>query len=112
MNYATPCKLSCVEALAAGLYLVGEHSQADTILSKFKWGPNFYTMNAQALEMYAGCGTAKEVIDAQGEYIARVEREVRAERERPIDLPPMESSDEEEEEDSEDEERLVHGCVG
>ncbi len=45
VNYGKPFKLSCVEALAAGLKLIGYEMQADYILSKFKWGENFFKVN-------------------------------------------------------------------
>lgn len=44
-----------MEALAAGLYIIGEIKQAKKILEKFKWGPNFLILNNEALEIYRKC---------------------------------------------------------
>jgi pre-rRNA-processing protein TSR3 len=45
INYGRPLKLSCAEAVAAILYIVGLRSEAKRLLSKFKWGPAFFTVN-------------------------------------------------------------------
>ena len=41
VNFGKPFKLSTVEALAAGLVILGEKTQAESILSKFNWGHVF-----------------------------------------------------------------------
>ena len=45
VNYGKPCQLSCAEALAATLVLTGFAEKAQVILSKFKWGHAFFTVN-------------------------------------------------------------------
>jgi pre-rRNA-processing protein TSR3 len=45
VNYGKPFKLSCAEALAGGLLLLGYAEQAHYIMSKFKWGENFFEIN-------------------------------------------------------------------
>ena len=52
VNYAKPGKLSSLEALAAGLYIMGFSTEAVQLLSIFKWGPTFMTLNAQPLDAY------------------------------------------------------------
>lgn len=61
VNYGAAAKLSCVEALAAALAIVGEREAADALLARFKWGPHFLTLNAEALALYAKCRDSKEV---------------------------------------------------
>lgn len=39
-------KLTCVEAVAAALYIVGLGHIAEQLLSKFGWGHSFWEMNA------------------------------------------------------------------
>ena len=38
-------KLSCVEALAASLYITNQQELADVLLSKFAWGDSFWAVN-------------------------------------------------------------------
>jgi len=45
INYGKPDKLTTVEALAAALTLLGHTEQACRMLNKFKWGPQFITLN-------------------------------------------------------------------
>jgi pre-rRNA-processing protein TSR3 len=69
VNYGKPLKLNCVEALAACFYIAGMSEDADLILGKFKWGPNFYTLNREVLGKYAACKNAEEVLKVQEAFI-------------------------------------------
>ncbi|TFG02632.1 MAG: DUF367 family protein [Promethearchaeota archaeon] len=51
VNYGKWEKLSSVEALSAALYLTGFKEQAKFILSKFRWGNQFWKINNQILEV-------------------------------------------------------------
>src|SRR5208283_5722620 len=62
VNYAKPNKLSSLEALAASLYIMGFREQASQLLSIFKWGPYFLTLNAQPLEAYASATDEEQLI--------------------------------------------------
>jgi len=45
INYGRPDRLTTVEALAATLALLGHREQAVGLLNKFKWGPQFISLN-------------------------------------------------------------------
>ena len=52
-NYAVRGKLSTAEALAAALFITGFATEAQRVLSLFKWGPTFLALNREPLEAYA-----------------------------------------------------------
>lgn len=96
VNYGASCKLSCVEALAASLYIIGEQKAAEEILQKFKWGPNFIKLNFEALTLYKSCNNSEEIIKHQTEILEKMKAEAICHRNQPMDLPPeINSSDEE-----------------
>ncbi|XP_059157172.1 18S rRNA aminocarboxypropyltransferase-like [Physella acuta] len=119
INYGRPCKLSCVEAIAATLYITGLSDLAENLLSKFKWGSSFYSVNEELLSSYAGCKTSADVVAVQKEVLAKQYDESQENKlkdwtfidmdmdhcnpNHPRDLPPS-SSDEESEEDESGEE--------
>ncbi|KAH0477415.1 MAG: uncharacterized protein KVP18_005103, partial [Porospora cf. gigantea A] len=61
-HYGRPYELSCVEALAFSLFLVGLQEQAADILSIFKWGQSFLDLNRELLEFYLKRGTDSSAI--------------------------------------------------
>jgi pre-rRNA-processing protein TSR3 len=69
VNYGRPFRLTTVEALAAGLVILGDRSHAERILSKFTWGETFLELNAEPLERYAACEDSIEVVAVQDEYL-------------------------------------------
>ncbi len=69
VNFGTPTKLSTAEALAAALYILGEKSKALNILSKFKWGETFITLNAEALDAYSNVESSADIIEIQNQFI-------------------------------------------
>lgn len=75
VNYGRPCKLSCAEALAAALYIGGYKEEAQALMSCFKWGHSFLSLNEGLLELYAACSTAEEVIAAQNEHLQSMREE-------------------------------------
>ncbi|XP_059475281.1 18S rRNA aminocarboxypropyltransferase [Neocloeon triangulifer] len=93
INYGRPCQLSCVEALAAAFYILGEKDTANFYLSKFSWGHSFIKLNQELLDIYAACKDGAEIIKAQQEYLDKEEIERQRRREMP-DFPPSESESE------------------
>lgn len=88
VNYGRPFKLTCAEALAAGLYIIGEKAAAEKLMDTFSWGRTFLKLNEEALDLYASCSNSKEVIQKQNEYIKKCEEEATAMKNQEIDLPP------------------------
>jgi len=70
VNFGKPFKLSTVEALAAGLVILGEPKQADAILSKFSWGHVFLELNREPLAEYAAAKDSSEVVEIQRAYLS------------------------------------------
>ena len=68
VNYAKPHKLSSLEALAASLYIIGFREKSAQLLSLFKWGPTFLTLNEQPLEAYENAADEDELVKAESEF--------------------------------------------
>ena len=106
VNYGKPCKLNCVEALAAAFYICGYPDIARKYMEKFSWGPSFIDINKELLEKYSQCKTSEEVIRIQNEYLEIIEKEKLVKEENSkkskekggylddMDLPPSDSDDE------------------
>ena len=69
VNYGRPFRLTTVEALAAGLYILGDPDGARRILGKFTWGETFLELNEEPLRRYAACADSGEVVSVQEEYL-------------------------------------------
>ncbi|XP_062548167.1 18S rRNA aminocarboxypropyltransferase [Armigeres subalbatus] len=98
INYGKPCKLSCVEAIAASMYITGFKDEALWYLNKFSWGHSFVELNQELLDLYAACSSSKEILEVQNKYLEKAEAEQRN-RKYELDLPPSESDEEYEEEE-------------
>jgi len=98
VNYGKPCKLSCVEALAAVFYITGFPELAAQYLAKFKWGQTFLILNEELLDKYAACKDSTEMVRVQHEYMKQLDEERRQKSE--IDLPPSASESEESSDES------------
>ncbi len=72
VNYGKVSILSTAEALAASLYITGFISKALELLSKFKWGPTFLSLNKELLEEYSRARDSREVIAIQRGYFQEV----------------------------------------
>lgn len=74
-NTYKPVKLSTAEALAAALYILGMTERAEDVLSVFKWGHSFLTLNREWLDAYAECATSGEVVQVQTEIMSEHTRD-------------------------------------
>ena len=68
INYAKPHKLSSLEALAASLHIMGFREKSTQLLSLFKWGPTFLTLNEQPLEAYENAADEIELVKAESQF--------------------------------------------
>uniref|UniRef100_A0A915MD81 16S/18S rRNA aminocarboxypropyltransferase Tsr3 C-terminal domain-containing protein n=1 Tax=Meloidogyne javanica TaxID=6303 RepID=A0A915MD81_MELJA len=119
VNYGTPCKLNCAEALAAGLYLIGQKEAAVNLLRPFKWGKNFFELNLEAFNLYSECSSAADIIKKQTELIAKIDQEIENKKNLANDcFPPSDGEGEEEEDsscdddkDNEQNQQLINGSI-
>lgn len=68
VNYAKPYMLSSVEAFAAALILLDEMNLAIKLLSLFKWGPNFMSINKKLIECYVNSKSDIELTILDNEF--------------------------------------------
>lgn len=113
VNYGKPCKLNCVEALAAAFYICGFPDVAAAYMSKFSWGPSFININKELLDKYSACNSSEEVINVQNGHMEVLEKEKNVKEAKSkrtkarggylddLDLPPSDSDEEEESESEE-----------
>ena len=62
-------KLTCVEALAATLFITGFPEECAIILSKFTWGLNFLEVNRDLLDAYAACTDSIDIVQTQNRLL-------------------------------------------
>jgi pre-rRNA-processing protein TSR3 len=99
VNYGKAYKLSCVEAIAATLYLAGYYGETDFLLSHFKWGKSFIDVNAELFGMYKNCDNAGQLKLAEEKYI---NDELEARERKKKESNEIHFTDESEEEEQED----------
>jgi pre-rRNA-processing protein TSR3 len=90
VNYGKASKLSCVEAVAATLMIVGLPARAHQLLSKFKWGEGFLALNHELLEAYAAAEDSTAVVAAQNRFLQEWQADTRV----PLNAPPSDDEDE------------------
>ncbi len=62
INYAKPCILSSVEAVAATLYILGFREEYKRVLGLYKWMQTFHELNKELLEAYSNVKSLDELI--------------------------------------------------
>ncbi|RZC37883.1 DUF367 and/or RLI domain containing protein [Asbolus verrucosus] len=75
INYGRPCQLSCVEAIAATMYITGYKTIAKQYLNKFSWGHSFIELNKDILEIYSNCSDSQSVVFQQNKYIEEQQKQ-------------------------------------
>lgn len=84
VNYGKAYKLNCAEAIAAAMGLGGFITEAEEILSNFKWGHSFFKVNEEVFERYSLCSNSLELRKAEENYLneqfelkkMKIEREI------------------------------------
>ena len=76
VNYGKPFKLSCAEAIAATLHIVGKKLDAVRVMAQFSWGMEFLKINGELLDLYAEAKDSEGVVAAQAEWMRRIEHEL------------------------------------
>jgi pre-rRNA-processing protein TSR3 len=67
-NYSKLSSLSSIEAVAASLYIMGFREKAAAMLSLYKWGPTFLSLNHDALEDYAASSDYDKIRNVERSY--------------------------------------------
>lgn len=68
INYGKPYHLTTAEALASALFILEQREQAEMLLSKFKWGLGFISLNSHALLDYSRAKGAEEILLIERDY--------------------------------------------
>ncbi|KAA1120486.1 ribosome bioproteinsis protein tsr3 [Puccinia graminis f. sp. tritici] len=85
VNYGKPYKLTCVEAVAGSLAIVGLQAQAELLLQKFGWGHAFWSLNQDLIQKYRACEDSQAIQSVQEEILDTIEEEARERRRTPED---------------------------
>src|SRR5574338_599162 len=68
VNYSKLGKLTTVEAIAGGVFILGYESLALELLSKFNWGHTFYELNQELLKDYSRLELEEQIQPLLREY--------------------------------------------
>lgn len=68
VNYAKIGKLTTVEAIAGGAFILGYSELAQELLSKFSWGHTFYELNQNLLDDYSRLEIEEQIPPLLAEY--------------------------------------------
>ncbi|KAF4664105.1 ribosome bioproteinsis protein tsr3 [Perkinsus olseni] len=108
INFGKRGKLCTAEALCAAAYITGYREFAeDTLNASFGWGEEFFELNRDVLELYAGCNNSEEVEEAERKFLRDLEEEAAHRQAR---MMPSSDSSSDEEDYEEEETRQVDAC--
>ena len=99
VNYGKPLKLSCVEAIAASLFLGGFYDETDFVLSHFKWGKSFLDVNGELFSLYKECKNSDELKIVEEKYISD---EIQAKKNKKETVDDLNFSDEDDKDEEVD----------
>ncbi|PLW07741.1 hypothetical protein PCANC_12025 [Puccinia coronata f. sp. avenae] len=85
VNYGKPYKLTCVEAVAGSLAIVGLQAQAELLLQKFGWGHAFWSLNQDLIQKYRVCEDSQAMQAVQEQILQTIDDEARERRRPPED---------------------------
>jgi pre-rRNA-processing protein TSR3 len=68
VSYGKASRLSSLEALSATLFICKFTAQAEKLLTLFKWGATFLTLNKNLLEEYSRAVTVDDVVAVERSY--------------------------------------------
>jgi len=69
VNFGKPFKLTTLEAFSSALYILGKIEKAKELLTLYKWGISFLTLNKEPLEDYRKAKNSIEIIKIMNEYM-------------------------------------------
>lgn len=72
INYARLGMLSSLEAVAAGLYIIGEQDRARGLLRLYKWGETFVSLNKEPLDSYSNASSESEILRLEREFFPQM----------------------------------------
>jgi len=108
VNYGKPFKLSCAEAIAATLHIVGKKLDAVRVMAQFSWGMEFLKINGELLDLYAEAKDSEGVVAAQAEWMRRIEHELEDRSLRASEMFNIPIRDDDDEEEEVEEENDVY----
>ncbi|PLW44912.1 hypothetical protein PCASD_09145 [Puccinia coronata f. sp. avenae] len=85
VNYGKPYKLTCVEAVAGSLAIVGLQAQAELLLQKFGWGHALWSLNQDLIQKYCVCEDSQAMQAVQEQILQTIDDKARERRRPPED---------------------------
>ncbi|MGQ4833277.1 MAG: DUF367 family protein [Candidatus Asgardarchaeia archaeon] len=72
INYGKPYMLSSAEAIAAALYILGFKEKSYELMSIFKWGHTFFSLNNERLEAYSSAKDENDMKMLESKFISSI----------------------------------------